>query len=355
MIGMKRSTSVNAVKKRQKGERETKEVYDLVEPADEPTPKKRRRHVIETQCESEPEEKESESVRPKVKRQRKRTIAQDTKSANFFGIDTEEEDVTPVESAISKAKFSFGIGDDDDDEEDAQAVEEETVANAVMPDEEPTVVSEEETVADEAAVESATTEEKMEVNPNTKWGIDTAPEMVSDEESVVVESEKEKPLEPMKMQGKLDGLPVIKKIQRAISLYSSKNGGACANDIVIRYSTDSLPQATVTDGGTLALPNCRVFSAGRIVEWDQINELRVPKGETVELDLGVSILLPDFYELELVSVHNLRAKYGLMMQQPVNVSRQDAMFPLTVTLKAVEDLAYIQKFQSIIQARVIRV
>ena len=355
MIGMKRNTSVNAVKKGQKDERETKEVYDLVEPVDEPTPKRRRRHVVETQCESEPEKEESEPVRPKVKRQRKRTIAQDTKSANFFGIDTEEEDATPVESAISKAKFSFGIGDDDDEEEDAQAVEDETVDNAVMLDEEPTVVSEEEMVADEAVVESTTTEEKMETNPNTKWGIDTAPEIVSDEEQVVVESEKEKPLEPMKMQGKLDGLPVIKKIQRAISLYNSKNGGACANDIVIRYSTDSLPQATVTDGGTLALPNCRVFSAGRVVEWDQINELRVPKGETVELDLGVSILLPDFYELELVSVHNLRAKYGLMMQQPVSVSRQDAMFPLTVTLKAVEDLAYIQKFQSIIQARVIRV
>lgn len=361
MIGMKRNTSAHIDKKGRKDKKEVKEVYDLVEPADEPTPKRRRRHVPEESQEDVSEKKELEPVRPKVKRQRKRTVKQDTKSANFFGIDAEEEEVTPVEKAISKAKFSFGMDDDDDDSnESIVETSEETLTKdeLAIEDEEDGVLAK---PADESANVEEIAEESMNVSESTKvstsasWGSEDVPEMISDDVSIDVKPGEEKPLEPLKMQGKLDGLPVIEKLQRVIALYNSRNGGACADDITIKYSDDSLLQVDMTANGTLTLPNYRVFSDGRMVEWDNINELRIPKGATVELDLGVSILLPDFYELELISVHDLRTKYGLMMQQPVKVSRQNAMFPLTVILTAVEDLAYIQKFRSIIQARIVRV
>ncbi len=149
---------------------------------------------------------------------------------------------------------------------------------------------------------------------------------------------------------------LLRKVQNIIAVYNSRNSGVVSEDIQIRYYHDNMNEVQTTEDGRLVFPNQRVYYRGFTEEWDRVNEVRVPKGAEFEVDLGIGVFLPDGYELELAGVRELRTKYELeLIDGVVHLSRQNAMFPIVVQLRAVGDMAYVQKHKSLIQARLVRV
>lgn len=150
---------------------------------------------------------------------------------------------------------------------------------------------------------------------------------------------------------------VLSKLRKAIAGYNDSNDGVFSSDIEFTLAEDTPGfEVTLDSNGLLRLPNHQVYVNGVKVDWDRTHEYKLSSGKEIELDLGVSIHLPDGYGLELTGVKDIRSKFGLeIVGSMVQMKRQDCLFPIVVRLRGVDDLAYVQKYQSLILARVVTV
>lgn len=158
------------------------------------------------------------------------------------------------------------------------------------------------------------------------------------------------------VEGDRKSSSVFNRLSNAISDYNDKNTGIFSDDVSVRYEDDNSIAVKITSDGRMCLPNRRLFKEGHVVPWDFVNEIRIQKGMEVELDLGVSFLLPNHYALEIFGISDMRNKYGVELVNGVQrLNRQTAMQPITLVLRALDDLAYVQHYQSIVQARLVQV
>ena len=147
---------------------------------------------------------------------------------------------------------------------------------------------------------------------------------------------------------------IFDRLENITDSYNSRNAGVCSEDVVVNYFDESV-KVSVQDTGVITMPNSVVYINGFKRDWDKVNETRVGKDDIIELDLGVGFSIPDGYELMISGVKDLQSKYGLVIEQEDKIIRQAALFPIVIRLKAINDVAYIQKYRSIINATFVKI
>lgn len=258
---------------------------------------------------------------------------------------------TEVAAEETPMEFSFGRAQIDDDDDSVTAEE-------VSTDDYTEEVTE---TAEEVVGEINSEEETVEsVEEDVKEVEEPIEKVVKEPVEEVAEkrrSDAQKSLDRILSGGeKTRRDSLLRKVQNTIAVYNSRNSGVTSEDIQVRYYHDDMNEVLTTEDGRLIFPNQRIYYRGFTEEWDRVNEVRVPNGAEFEVDLGIGIFLPDGYELELAGVRELRTKYELeLIDGVIHLSRQNAMFPIVVQMRAIGDMAYVQKHKSLIQARLVRV
>lgn len=147
---------------------------------------------------------------------------------------------------------------------------------------------------------------------------------------------------------------VLEKVRRSVGNFTKMNNGVTSDDVEIRYAEDELEPVDVLKDGTLLLPNRRVYLGPMVQPWDSMSEVRIPRGQEVELDVGVSFLLPENYALEVYGADSMCDKHGLVLSDgKVLMSRQEAYFPIVLKVKAISDVSYISKLGKVVQCRLV--
>lgn len=148
---------------------------------------------------------------------------------------------------------------------------------------------------------------------------------------------------------------VFRRLGAAVAEHHRKNSGIYGDGVEVRYEENGSLPVDIFEDGTMMIPIRRVFVNGILEDWDPVNEIKVQRELEFELDTGVSFLLPNHYELEITEVPGVREKYGLRMVGGVQrLNRQTALHPIVVVMTACEDLAYVQRFQGVVRARLVR-
>lgn len=249
--------------------------------------------------------------------------------------------------------FSFGRAQMDDAEDDDNVTAEEASTDNYTE----AVTETAEGVVDEINSEEETVESVEEDVKEVEEPIEKAVKEPVEEVVEKRRSDAQKSLDRILSGGeKTRRDSLLRKVQNTIAVYNSRNSGVTSEDIQVRYYHDDMNEVLTTEDGRLIFPNQRIYYRGFTEEWDRVNEVRVPNGAEFEVDLGIGIFLPDGYELELAGVRELRTKYELeLIDGVIHLSRQNAMFPIVVQMRAIGDMAYVQKHKSLIQARLVRV
>lgn len=316
--------------------------------------------------------KKTKVVEEEVLDNTEQAVERSTRQRSRRRVNTRQSNVTDEErereSAPSGFSFSSGFSDDDDDDDELveskkEFEEKELSEEKAFPVvEEPEVESIQEehvtrVIDDES--KSAVVKEEIKSEQLREDTIDIKTDTVPETESQTPIKEKsaaQKQLDRILSGGGSKKSNLLHSLQNNIAIYNSRNSGVIADDIQIRYYNEGGCEVQMTDDGRLILPNQRVYYKGMMEDWDRVSEVRIPKGAEFEVDLGIGIFLPDGYELEIAGVRELRTKYGLeVVNGIIHLSRQDAMFSIVVPMHAVDDLAYVQKYKSLVQARLVRV
>lgn len=147
---------------------------------------------------------------------------------------------------------------------------------------------------------------------------------------------------------------LLGKLCRVIEHFNASDTNVYSEAISVKYSGDGIADVTVKNH-SLILPLDKVYLGGRAKEWNRVDEVNIPMDSEVEIDLGISVIMPDNVVLEINGVPELTSKFGLALKEPIRLRRQEAIFPIVVKAVAVDDLAYVQKHQSLFRAQIIPV
>lgn len=123
--------------------------------------------------------------------------------------------------------------------------------------------------------------------------------------------------------------------------------------LVIYNDSVKLPQQDNT--GRTMLFNSHVYSDNRPKRWDDIMEIRIHRGQTISVDFGVGVFLPEGYALQLIASPSLTEKFGLQLTGNTILGREEASNSIIVTFIACSDTSYIAKNQSLLSCKVVRV
>lgn len=151
------------------------------------------------------------------------------------------------------------------------------------------------------------------------------------------------------VQETIGSLSLLDRIHREITTYNERNTGVFLDTADFKYC-DGVAKAAIKDDAML-LPIRKVYLNGMAVDFDRVGEVRIPEGVDVELDLGVSVVMPDNVELALSTAPEVERKFGVTVRSKTVLRRQDALFPIVVKMRVLDTIAYISKYHGVIEAR----
>lgn len=125
-----------------------------------------------------------------------------------------------------------------------------------------------------------------------------------------------------------------------------------AAEVIFQSISVKSPQQS--KNGKIILFNSHVYAGGRPRPWDVVFEVRVPVGQTVQVDLGVGVLMPVGCVLQLVPNPDLYEKFGLRLVSPLTIGREDAVHPVILEFQGCTDTAYVAKNQSLVSCKIIK-
>ena len=308
------------------------------------------------------EDEDSTALKPSMKVQKdKEEKAANSDMFNFFSVDDEDEDDIVQEETVEEESFSF-FNDIKGDEEFRMVLDSPETVNSndnigkFKDIEFPDIRKEEEEAETESVVEEVdikSTETKS-VEESSDVCEHSAVEMSCDD---TVNSDVNNgtglgtKTEPDKHDRAL-----LSRLEELTDVYKTKDSGVYSDDITVKYYDDESTGIKIDSNGIISLPNAFVYINGVKMAWDHVNETRVSMKDVIELDLGIGLTIPEGYELQIAGSKDLESKYGLkILEHSTRIVRQAALFPIVVRLAAVKDLAYIQKYRSIIKARLVAV
>lgn len=146
---------------------------------------------------------------------------------------------------------------------------------------------------------------------------------------------------------------ILERLRDVIDEYRNSDSGVFADTAKLRYC-DGVSEAVIEDG-ELHLPIRKVYVGGKEVPFNSVGEVRIPPTTEIELDLGVSMVLPDGINLELSEISGVETKFGLSLKSKCILNRQDALFPIVVVMRPVDEVAYVNRYRSLIKARFVAV
>lgn len=179
---------------------------------------------------------------------------------------------------------------------------------------------------------------EQEKSVETTKADDTTQALVQTKEAVAEDEMKEE--RPM-ILGKLEK-SVAAKVQLPVGLDSAK----------IQYA-DGV-QAGVVHDAELYLPIRFVYVNGLAVPFDKVGEVHIQKDTRVEVDFGTSFVLPAGVAISMSMVPECEQKFGLMLISDSVISGKDSLFTLVAEFKALDDIAYVSKFRSVVKIRFVK-
>lgn len=147
---------------------------------------------------------------------------------------------------------------------------------------------------------------------------------------------------------------LLDRFKGVVAKYNTENSGVVSSEASIMYYDDTVSDVKMSNGEML-MPIRKVYLNGVEVPFDSLGEVRIPHGGEIEVDLGVSIAMPNGVNLQIDGVSELTKKFGLNLRNPLMLRRQETVHPIVVQLVAVDELAYISKYQSVVQAKFVTV
>lgn len=146
-----------------------------------------------------------------------------------------------------------------------------------------------------------------------------------------------------------DVLQMVKEAQQLLSKPIRWN----SDEISIKYDK-GVELVHVCEDGTILFPNNLVYQGGISYGWDKNFEVKVPKGDSIELDLGICIAMPTGYGIEITGAEDILDKYGMKLKEGQSVlSPLDAATPIIVQLEACTNTSYVAKYKSILKGRLV--
>lgn len=250
---------------------------------------------------------------------------------NMFGMDEEEqEDAVKAEEAPLMQLFNQS--------DSTKNVEEDEAQDSLVAGQD-SMLNQKETASEQPIVPRETQENKGEF----------IEELPSIEELTPV---REDAAIPDSKSTATHNTSVSDKVIRSVQNFLKLNSGLSTDDVEIRYTSDDIEQVELLKDGGILLPNKRVYFGPIEEAWDELSEVRVPRGKELELELGVSFILPDNFALEFLSTDLMRDKHGLELADgKVLLTRQEAFLPVVLKLRSVSDVSYVSKFGKIVQCR----
>lgn len=141
---------------------------------------------------------------------------------------------------------------------------------------------------------------------------------------------------------------ILSKLDRAVKKYVNPQNGFECETISLRYAS-GVSEVKV-DNGWIYFPIKQVFVNGRKSNFNNVHEVRLKRNDRVELDLGVSAVIPRGYALEFRNVENAKTKFGIEVPDGTVIRAQDALYSMVVPVNPIDDLAYVCQNRSIVRA-----
>ena len=135
---------------------------------------------------------------------------------------------------------------------------------------------------------------------------------------------------------------VAAKVQLPVGLDSAE----------IQYA-DGVQAGTVQDA-ELYLPVRFVYVNGLAVPFDKLGEVHIPRDAKVEVDFGTSFVLPTGVAVCMSTVPGCEQKFGLKLVSDPVINGKDALFTLVAEFEALDDIAYVSKFKSVVKIRFVK-
>lgn len=153
---------------------------------------------------------------------------------------------------------------------------------------------------------------------------------------------------------KQEAVRITEKLVTAVTEYMRLNSGVYGEDATVRYC-DGVKSIVVANN-EMRLPVRRVYVNGIVMPFNSLGEVRVPNGVEVEVDFGVSVVMPDGFGIELHTIDGVDKQYGLSLAEPVvSINRQEALYPIVAKFKVLDGLAYVNKACSLVAAKFVSV
>ena len=247
----------------------------------------------------------------------------------------EEEEFKP--NRLSFSKLANRSAEVDEDEEEGEAQPEETKSNGAQL----------EPLQNEAAESKQTAESKPVIESKQAESVWDTPN-VEDKESEEIFTEPEESSKGVISEGENEIYSILARLQNVVENYNKGDCNYESENISIRYAA-GVREIKVEDGW-MYFPIRRVYVNGSAVKFDTVDEVRLKSGDKIELDLGVSIVIPKGYILEFKNVENAKTKFGIEIPEGTVVRAPDAIFNIVVPVIPIDDLAYVCKNRSIVRA-----
>lgn len=124
--------------------------------------------------------------------------------------------------------------------------------------------------------------------------------------------------------------------------------------VEIIFYNKHVKNPTKDDHGMVALYNGNVYDGDKPKLWDTVFEVRVTKNQTVQVDLGIGMFLPEGCALQIVENSELLSKFGLRMKSQPIIQRKEAAFPIILEFEGCTYTSYIAKNQPLVSCRVVK-
>lgn len=152
---------------------------------------------------------------------------------------------------------------------------------------------------------------------------------------------------------------ILDKLQQAAFKYRENVlncGIESLSDVMVKYRYDGDYSVKPSNRNTLAMPNCKVYKNGKTGEWTKAQEVRLNTGDRISIDFGVGVVLPKGYGLHAVYNKDLLTKFGLDPVEPQKVfNNMQAATALSLGFIARNSMAYVARFQSLVELEVVKV
>lgn len=124
-------------------------------------------------------------------------------------------------------------------------------------------------------------------------------------------------------------------------IISEKHNRSVVENISVRYKNESVPSLEVADDGWVYLPNYMIKVNGREYSWSS-PEFRLEKGDSVVIDTGVMLDLPEECSLLLAQSGSIETEFGVTMTPAITyISKEEALNGISFELLPLFDTTII--------------